>query len=226
MRTTVLGLYTGPRGRFLASVSTGAEGPRLVLVHAPRFLLALGGHSPLLPFEDNDLPGVVSGRAASDLVRRRGVLPGDAPAVLGHGPELSALVALLEEAGARPALVLDTSASAAAGALAGKPLKAHGRTWVQALSVELATGRRKKVACDAVVLSVPPSPAYEVARHAGARVVFSPELGVFVVETDAEGRTRTEGVFVAGDALGGTTAARAADSGRRAAAALLREAGR
>jgi sarcosine oxidase subunit alpha len=97
---------------------------------------------------------------------------------------------------------------------------------VQALSVELATGRRKKVACDAVVLSVPPSPAYEVARHAGARVVFSPELGVFVVETDAEGRTRTEGVFVAGDALGGTTAARAADSGRRAAAALLREAGR
>jgi sarcosine oxidase subunit alpha len=93
---------------------------------------------------------------------------------------------------------------------------------VQALSVELVRGR-KKVACDAVVLSVPPAPAYEVARHAGARVVFHPELGVFVVEADAEGRTRAEGVFVAGNALGGTTAARAAESGRRAAAALIRE---
>jgi len=220
--TTVLGLFTGAQGRFLAAVSSGPEGPRLMLVRSRRFLLALGGHAPLLPFEDNDLPGIFSGRAVSDLVRRRGVLVGDAPAVVGHGPELPALVTLLEEAGARPALVLDTSSSPAKGAMAGKLLKAHGRTWVQALSVELVRGR-KKVACDAVVLSVPPAPAYEVARHAGARVVFHPELGVFVVEADAEGRTRAEGVFVAGNALGGTTAARAAESGRRAAAALIRE---
>jgi sarcosine oxidase, subunit alpha len=221
--TTVLGLYTAAQGRFLAAVSSSAEGPRLVLVAAPRFLLALGGHAPLLPFEDNDLPGILSGRAVSDLVRRRGVLPGEAPAVVGHGPELEAIVKLLEEAGARVALVLDTSPAPAPGVLAGKVLKAHGRSWVQALSVELAGGRRKKVPCDAVVLSVPPAPAYEVARHAGARVVFRPELGVFAVEADAEGRTRAEGVFVAGNALGGTTAALAAESGRRAAAALIRE---
>jgi len=223
LHTTVLGLYTGAQGLFLAAVSSGPEGPRLVLVHAPRFLLCLGGHASLLPFEDNDLPGIFSGRAASDLLRRRGVLVGEAPAVVGHGPELPALVKLLLEAGAHPPLMLDTSPSPAADTLGGQPLKAHGRTWVQALSVELAGRRRKKVACDAVVLSVPPSPAYEVARHAGARVVFHKGLGVFVVEADADGRTRSEGVFVAGDALGGTTAARAADSGRRAAAALLRE---
>ncbi len=223
LRTTVLGLYTGSQGRFLAAVSSGAEGPRLVLVRAPRFLLTLGGHAPLLPFEDNDLPGVFSGRAVSDLVRRRGVLPGDAPAVVGHGPEFPALVRLLEGAGARPALVLDTSSTPAAGVSSGKLLKAHGRTWVQALSVELTGRGRKKVACDAVVLSVPPTPAYEVARHAGARVVFHPELGVFVVEANAEGRTRAEGVYVAGNALGGTTATLAAESGRRAAAALIRE---
>jgi sarcosine oxidase, subunit alpha len=220
--TTVLGLYTSAQGRFLAAVSSGAEGPRLVLVRAPRFLLTLGGHAPLLPFEDNDLPGIFSGRAVSDLLRRRGVLPGEAPAVVGHGPEFPALVKLLEDAGARPALLLDTSSTPAAGALSGKVLRAHGRTWVQALSVELQ-GRRKKVACDTVVLSVPPAPAYEVARHAGARVVFHPELGVFVVEADAEGRTRAEGVYVAGNALGGTTAVRAAESGQRAAAALIRE---
>jgi sarcosine oxidase subunit alpha len=224
--TTVLGLYNGPQGRFLAAVSAGPEGPRLVLVTAPRFLLTLGGHAPLLPFEDNDLPGIFSGRAMSDLVRRRGVLPGEAPAVVGHGPELIALVKLLEEAGARPALVLDTSPTPADGSLSGQVLKAHGRSTVQALSVQLPGRRPKKVACDAVALSVPPAPAYEVARHAGARVVFRPELGVFAVEADAEGRTRARDVFVAGNALGGTTAALAADSGRRAASALVRERGR
>ncbi len=223
LHTTVLGLYKSAEGRFLAAVTAGAEGPRLLLVRAPRFLLALGGHAPLLPFVDNDLPGVFSGRAVSDLVRRRGVLPAESPAVVGHGPELAALAHLLTEAGAPPALLLDTGRAPAEGALSGNVLEAHGRSRVQALSVELYGGGRKKVASDAVVLSVPPTPAYEVACHAGARMVFRPELGVFVVEADAEGKTASQGVYVAGDALGGATAAQAAESGRRAAAALLRE---
>jgi sarcosine oxidase subunit alpha len=223
LRSTVLGLYTDARGRFLAAVASGEAGPRLLLVRAPRFLLALGGHSPLLPFEDNDLPGVYAGRAASDLVRRRGLLPGEAPAVVGHGPELLALSRLLEDAGAHPALVLDTLSSANAPALFGQVVKAHGRGRVQALTVELAGKRRKKVSCDAVLLSVPPAPAYEVARHAGARIAFRPELGVFAVEADTEGRTRAEGVRVAGEAVGGGTATEAAESGRRAAAGLIRE---
>jgi sarcosine oxidase, subunit alpha len=218
--TTVLGLYTSGEGRFLACVSTGEEGPRLVLVHAPRFLLALGGHSPLLPFEDNDLPGVLSGRAASDLIRRRGVLPGEAPAVVGHGPEFPALVKLLEASGARPALVLDTGPAPAEGVLSGKVLKAHGRTWVTALTVQLSSGKRKKVACDSVLLSVPQAPAYEVARHAGARVVFRPASGLFVVEADADGKTRAKGVYVAGTALGLSSASASAESGQRAARAL------
>jgi sarcosine oxidase subunit alpha len=223
--TTVLGLYADANRRFLAAISTGAGGPRLVLVDAPRFLLALGGHAPLLPFENNDLPGVFSGRAVSDLVRRRRVLPGDRPAVVGHGAELPALVKLLEEAGARPALVLDTSSDPAPGMLAGQVIEAHGRARVQALTVKIA-GRTRKVACDTVVIAVPPTPAYEVARHAGARVSFRPELGSFAVEADAEGRTRAEGVFVAGDVLGATSAALAAESGRRAARALIGEVGR
>jgi sarcosine oxidase, subunit alpha len=226
LHTTVLGLYADGRHRFLTAVTVGAEGPRLALVSAPRFLFALGGHAPLLPFENNDLPGVFSGRAVSDLVRRRRVLPCETPAVLGHGAELSGLVALLEEAGAHPALVLDTSARPARGVLSGKPLKAHGRARVQALTFEVSGRGRRKVDCDAVVLAAPPTPAYEVARHAGARVSFRPEFGAFAVEADAEGRTRAEGVFVAGDVLGAMTAAQAADSGRRAARALLREVGR
>ncbi len=224
--TTVLGLYNGPRGRFLAAVAVRQGVPRLLLVRAARFLLALGGHASLLPFLENDLPGVFSGRAVSDLVRRRGVLPAESPAVVGHGPELPALAKLLTEAGAAPALVLDTGPNPAPGARAGAVLEAHGRARVQALSVVLTGAGRKKVPCDAVVLSTPPTPAYEVAVHAGARAAFHPGLGVFVVEADGDGQTAAAGVSVAGDALGGTTAALAAESGRRAAAALAREVGR
>ncbi len=223
LHTTVVGLYADARGRFLAAVTLGPQGPRLLLVRAPRFLLALGGHAQLLPFIDNDLPGVFSGRAVSDLVRRRGVLPAESPAVVGQGSELRGLAQLLTDAGAPPVLVLDTGPTPEAGALSGRVLEAHGRGRVQALSVQVSGGRRKKVACDAVVLALPPTPAYEVACHAGAHTVFRPELGVFAVQADADGRTAAQGVYVAGDALGGTTAALAADSGRRAARALLAE---
>src|SRR5208282_2907433 len=103
------------------------------------------GHAPLLPFLENDLPGVFSGRAVSDLVRRRGVLPAESPAVVGHGPELAALARLLTEAGAAPALVMDTGPNPAPGAPAGAVLEAHGRARVQALSVALTGAGRKKV---------------------------------------------------------------------------------
>jgi len=223
LHTTVLGLYRDGQGRFLAAVSVQAGVPRLLLVRAKRFLLALGGHAPLLPFVDNDLPGVFSGRAVSDLVRRRGVAPAEAPAVVGHGAELGGLARLLTDAGAQPALLLDTSPAPAEGALAGGVVEAHGRTQVQALSVELYGAGRKRVACDAVILSLPPTPAYEVACHAGAKAVFHPQHGVLVVEADAEGRTAAEGVYVAGDVLGPRSALVAAESGRRAASALVRE---
>ncbi|HXX29760.1 MAG TPA: 2Fe-2S iron-sulfur cluster-binding protein [Myxococcaceae bacterium] len=221
--TTALGLYTDARGRFLAALSARPEGPRLLLVRASRFLLAPGGHAPLMPFTNNDLPGVLSGRAVSDLVRRRGVLPAEKPVLVGHGPELPGLAWLLRESGARPALVLDTSASPARGAVAGRLVSAHGRTRVQGVTVDVAGRGRRKVACDAVVVSLPPSPAYELARHAGARVVFRAEPGSFAVEADGDGRTRVPEVLVAGDVLGADTAARAAASGRRAAGALVRE---
>jgi len=221
--TTALGVYIDARGRFLAAIASPPEGPRLLLVRSARFLFAPGGQVGLLPFENNDLPGVLSGRAVSDLVRRRGILPADSPVLVGHGPELPALAGLLEDSGAHPALVVDTSPEPFPEAVAGQLVKAHGRTRVQAATVERRSGGRRKVDCDAVVVSVPTSPSYELARHAGARVSFRADLGTFAVEADGEGRTRAAGVFVAGDVLGAGTAAEAAESGRRAGAALAGE---
>jgi sarcosine oxidase subunit alpha len=222
-RATVFGLYEDEAGRFLAVVRAGPEGPRLLKVYAERFLLAPGGHPPMLPFENNDLPGVYAGRAASLLLRRYGVAP-EVAALVGWGPELYALARLLEANGTKVAALVDmrgpVPAGAPAGATQGSEPKAHGRTAVKAFSYADGSGRRVKVACDAVLVSVPTSPSFELARQGGARVDFDAERGVFAVVAEADGRTSAPDVYVAGEVTGGTSAAEAATSGRRVAEAL------
>jgi len=106
--TSVLGLYDDELGRVLLAVQHGGEGPRVLLVQARAILFAMGGHASTVPFENNDIPGIFSGRAASDLLLRRRLLIGDAPVILGEGPQLLPLARMFQLEGAAPALVLHT----------------------------------------------------------------------------------------------------------------------
>ena len=223
-RAHAIGLYDDEGGRFLAIGATEPEGLRLLKVYADRFLLTPGGHPALIPFENNDLPGVYAGRAASMLLREYGVAPEKA-ALVGWGAELYALARLMEARGTKVTAVVDlrgpVPAGAPAGACVGSEPKAHGGKQVSAFSYKPEGGRRKKVDCDAVLVSVPTSPSFELARQGGASVDFDPERGLFVVRAEADGRTAAEDVFVAGDITGGGSAQQAAASGARAAQALI-----
>jgi sarcosine oxidase subunit alpha len=215
LRSPVIGLYEDEGGWFFAAVSAADSEPRLLKVYAERFLVAVGGHPPTLPFENNELPGVFSGRAAALMLRRHGLLVAEAPALVGRGPELLALQELLESHGAKIAAVADVSGDAT-------DLKAHGRNQVTALSFA-RRGRRKKVSCDAILVSVPVSPSFELARQGGARVSWSPPHQTFVVEADADGRTNAPFLFVAGELAGHRTPEESARTGERAADAVARE---
>jgi sarcosine oxidase subunit alpha len=223
-RAHAIGLYDDEGGRFLAAASLEPEGPRFLQIHADRFLLAPGGHPGILPFENNDLPGVYAGRAASLLLREHGVAP-ETAALVGWGPELHALARLLESHGTKVTAVVDMRgplpADAHPAAFVGGEPKAHGLKSVGAFSFTRQGGRRKKVDCDAVFVSIPTSPSFELARQGGAHVHFDAERGLFAVEADATGRTATPDVFVAGDITGGGTAKEAAAAGARAAEALI-----
>jgi sarcosine oxidase subunit alpha len=223
--TTVLGLYDDELGRMLVAVQQGPEGPRLLFIKARSMLFALGGYASVLPFENNEIPGVFSGRAASDLLRRRELLVGEAPAIVGHGAQLLPLEQLFRAKGAQVAAVVDTSGKAAAApsVIAGVPTRAHGRTWVHGLSIRGVEGKERRVACDAIVVSQPPSPAFELLRQAGVKVDFRPELRSFAPVTSAEGGTAVRGVWAAGDVIAPGTLLEAAESGRRAAEAMLGE---
>lgn len=224
-RAHAIGLYDDEGGRFLAIGATEPEGLRLLKVYADRFLLTPGGHPALIPFENNDLPGVYAGRAASMLLREYGVAP-EKTALVGWGAELYALARLMEARGTKVTAVVDlrgpVPAEAPAGACVGSEPKAHGGKQVSAFSYKPEGGRlRKKVDCDAVLVSVPTSPSFELARQGGASVDFDPERGLFVVRAEADGRTAAEDVFVAGDITGGGSAQQAAASGTRAAQTLI-----
>jgi sarcosine oxidase, subunit alpha len=223
-RAHAIGLYDDEGGRFLAVAAQEPEGPRLLLIHADRFLLAPGGHPGILPFENNDLPGVYAGRAASLLLREHGVAP-ESAALVGWGSELHALARLLEDHGTQVVAVVDLRGPLPASphpsaCLGGEP-KAHGLKKVGAFSFVRQGGRRKKVDCDAVLISIPTSPSFELARQGGANVHFDAQRGLFVVEAQSEGRTAAPDVFVAGDITGGGTASDAAAAGARAAEALI-----
>ena len=220
--TAVLGLYDDELGQVLLAVQRDPEGPRVLLVSARTILFAMGGHASTLPFENNDIPGVFSGRAASDLLRRRRLLVGDAPALVGEGAQLGALARLFQAEGAAPRLVLHTgSGTAPQGTLSGTPVRVHGRTWVHGLSYREAGGRERRIDCDAVVVSLPPTPAFELLRQAGVKISWRPELGTFAPEVEADGRTSAAGIWAAGDVARPGSAADAAESGRRAAQGIL-----
>lgn len=205
-RAEVVGLFADDEKPFLAVL----EGERLHLVFYERLLLANGGHPFLPTFPNNDLAGVMAGRAVATLIRRHGVLPGKVIACVGEAAEAQALAGLVKGAGAEAVAV-------------GEPIaRAHGLREVNAVT----TGAGKKVACDVIALCGPQSPAFELAKAGGANVSWNPTARFFCVEADAQGRTANPKLFVAGELRGPMSAGAAAEQGLAAAVALATAGGR
>ena len=195
----VVGLFADDGAPFLAVVERG----QLHLIFYERLLLAVGGHPTLLAFENNDLPGVMSGRAVERLIREERFVPGKRIACVGDRAEADALALLIRNAGSQ------------AIALGEKPHEAFGLSQVTGLRTDRAT-----YDCDVVAICSPVSPAYELARAAGAHLRWNDTHRCFVVETDERGQTARLNVFVAGDARAPVDPTEAAAHGRAAARAM------
>ncbi len=168
------------------------------VVNAKTLVLASGAHDGVLAFEGNDVPGVMSARAAG-LVLSRGVLVGEKIAIVcspGGGPFGEAFAA-------RAAEIENVSITLVDGEL----LRVHGASRVRAVTVKQGK-KEKKISCDALLVDAPRSPAYELAAQAGAKIAHRPE-GFFVA---APGGKIRDGVFAVGELVG-----------KRLDAAVLRE---
>lgn len=151
------------RGRTVAGAVHGDDvllvGPEgAEVVRARTVVLAPGAHDGAVAFEGNDLPGVMSARAGAVLARR-GVVLGKRRVVvaLGEGRYAAALAALAEVEVVR-----------------GAPIAARGGSRVKGVVVRGEDGKERSLACDALFVDAPSSPAYELCAQAGAALRHEP----------------------------------------------------
>ncbi len=152
-------------------------GNLLYRVRAGRIVVATGSLEQPLVFPGNDLVGVVLPNAVRRLVDDWSIKPGERAVVIaadGRGLEITGQ---LERAGVELAAVCDLRREDP-GAIAA--IGRRGRL------VAVALGGGAPLACDLLVASGAPQPAYSLLAQAGVRVEYEPTRGLFV-PTDIPG---------------------------------------
>lgn len=163
----------------------GDEGAEVI--EAQALVLACGAHDGALAFEGNDVPNVVSARAAGWLLAR-GVLVGTRIAVVvsaGGGP--------FGESFARAA-----TGKADVRVLYGEPIAVRGTNRAKGVRVRTKDGE-VDIECDAVLVDAPRAPAFELCQQAGATLVHEPRG--FVVPA-AEGGRIGDRIWATGEVVG------------------------
>jgi sarcosine oxidase, subunit alpha len=165
----------------------GPEGAEIAT--AEHVVLAPGAHDGVGLFEGNDVPGVMSARAAG-LLLAEGVVVGKRVVIAlapdddtsSFGP---AFVRALRDARLSEAVIVRD------------PVRVRGASRVRGVVIA-ERGRIREIAADALLVDVPRAPAYELCAQVGARLEHEPRG--FVVRTDA-GRIGAR-VWATGEVVG------------------------
>ncbi len=157
------------------------------LLQAKDVVLAMGAHDGVAPFEGNDLPGVMSARAACRF--------------LAHGVLVGERLVVCSAPDAGPFGLHIARAARAAGAevtsIPRLPDAVLGASRVEGVAV-VEGGERVVYDADALLIDLPPAPSYELALQAGATVLHEPR-GYVVVP---EGGKIAGGIWAVGELVG------------------------
>jgi NADPH-dependent 2,4-dienoyl-CoA reductase/sulfur reductase-like enzyme len=219
-------------------------------------ILASGATDRIMPLPGWTLPGTYSLGGAQIALKAQACAIGARPVFLGTGPLLYLVAYQYAKAGIGVGAVLDTSRFglrvAALPALSTRPgmlakglyysfwLTRHGvpvltgvtpvaivgGTRVTGVTVRDNRGRARQYACDAVGLGHGLRSETQLADLARCRFVFDKLARQWLPETDTDGRTSTQGVYLAGDGARILGADAAELGGRLAACAALADLGR
>jgi sarcosine oxidase subunit alpha len=227
--TTVTGYYIEDR------TFTAMRGEDLYMrIEARRAIVATGASERLIPFPNNDLPGVYGAGAVQTLMNVYGVVPGHRVLMIGAG-NIGLIVSYqLMQAGVEIAAIVEAMPKiggywvhAAKIRRLGVPILLRhsikealgGREVEGAVIMELddkfnPTGHERNIECDVICLAVGLSPTTEILSQAGCRMRYVPELCGSVAERDRTMRTSNPDFWSAGDAMGIEEASAAMVEGR------------
>ncbi|MDR1651956.1 MAG: NAD(P)/FAD-dependent oxidoreductase [Synergistaceae bacterium] len=238
--TTVTGYYPED-GMFTAM--RGEES--YIGIRAQRCVVASGAQERIIPFVNNDIPGVYGAGAVQTLMNLYGVRPGNRALMIGAG-NIGLIVSYqLMQAGVEVAAVAEAMPKvggywvhAAKIRRLGVPIllrhsikEALGERAVEgAVIAELddkfaPTGAEKRIECDIICLAVGLSPTTEILSHAGCRMSYVPQLCGFAPLRDRTMRTSNPSFWCAGDASGIEEASAAMIEGRIAGLCAARSLG-
>ncbi|WZL72703.1 NAD(P)/FAD-dependent oxidoreductase [Clostridiaceae bacterium 35-E11] len=214
--TTVLGIYHD-------GIIAFEEGDVYNRLTSEKIIITTGAAEKMLPFPNNDLPGVYGAGAVQTLMNQYGIIPGNKVLMVGAG-NIGLIVSYqLMQAGVKVEAIIDAAPKVGGYLVHASKVRRLGvpiltsHTITEATGEEFVTGAviceldqnwqaiegtEKKLDVDIICLAVGLSPLSELLRHTDCEMRYVPHLGGFVPIKDENLQTRAEGVYVAGDASG------------------------
>jgi len=188
-----------------------------------RIIVGTGATENVLPFANNDLPGIYGAGAVQTLMNEYGIVPGNKALMVGAGNIGLIISYQLMQAGVevkeiivRGPIIRGYGVHASKVRRMGVPINtcctvksAHGSTCLEKVTTinltenrEPIPGTEREVDVDLLCISTGLSPLTELLWQAGCQMEYVAELGGHVPLRDKNMRTSQESIFVAGDASG------------------------
>ncbi|WP_297090795.1 FAD-dependent oxidoreductase [Thermococcus sp.] len=220
LETSAVGIFQEGDEKLVLAVRNNRE---LIEFRGRAVIVATGAMEKMIPFENNDLPGIYGAGAIQTLMNTYGVKPGDRVLIVGAGNVGLILAYQLIQAGVEVKAIVEAMPKvggyfvhAAKVRRLGVPiltrhtiLRAEGRGKVErAVIAQLdenwrpIPGTEKVFEVDVIALAVGLRPSIELLHQAGCQIRYVRELSGHVAVRDEWMETTVRGIFVAGDSAG------------------------
>ena len=216
---TITGYYEDE----VITIVQGVNGDILKRLKANRIILATGASENMLPFVNNDLPGVYGAGAVQTLMNLYGVVPGNNILMIGAG-NIGLIVSYqLLQAGIKVEAIVEALpriggylVHASKVRRLGIPIytshtlrEIHGTDFVEKATIteinqnfEFIPGTEKELKVDTICLAVGLSPLSDLLWQAGCHMKYVPELCGYVALRDNNMKTTKDKIYIAGDVAG------------------------
>jgi len=216
---TVTGYYKDG----ILTVVQGNRNERLIKIKPKKIIVATGASENMLPFVNNDLPGVYGAGAVQTLMNLYGVAPGNNVLMIGAG-NIGLIVSYqLLQAGIHVEAIVEAFPKiggylvhASKIRRLGVPIytshtikNVYGTDGVEKAVIskinknfEFIPDTEKELKVDTICLAVGLSPLSELLWQAGCQMKYSARLGGYVSLRDGNMKTNLDNIYIAGDVAG------------------------
>lgn len=199
--SVAFGLYEG-------NILAVAQASHLLQVRSERFVLTTGAYEYPPLFGNNDLPGIMGGRAVQRLLHLEETRPGDEAAILGPLNGALKMAGQLEKAGIKVQAII-TPEEARENVRGFRVFaqsfvqEAYGQRRLKGINVaSTRNGNDHGVPCDLLCIVGNTHPTYELQYQAGCHIEYDEALGAYVTQHNELMQTSNPCVYVAGEAAG------------------------